>query len=246
MVTVIMPAYNCEKYLKDAVESVKAQSCEQWVLLIIDDCSTDGTGALAEELAAADERIRVLHNEKNCGVGRTRNRGIQEASSEWIAFLDSDDVWEPDKLERQLKIACQGADLVYCSYDLIDQNGKPIRRPFLVPEETDFRSMLSSNAIGCSTTLIRTSILKDHLFNPEVFHEDYLLWMELLKEKYTARGDRKVLSHYRQVSGAKNIRKGNAAKERWRIYREYLQLDWCTSALAFFGYAIKGILKYYF
>ena len=109
MVTVIMPAYNCEKYLEEAVESVKAQTYKDWRLLIIDDCSIDGTSALAERLATTDERIRVLHNTINSGVSKTRNRGIREADTEWIAFLDSDDVWEKDKLERQLNLKAADA-----------------------------------------------------------------------------------------------------------------------------------------
>lgn len=247
MVTVIMPAYNCERFLEEAVESVKAQTYREWELLIIDDCSTDNTKEIAEKLADNDRRIRTIHNKENIGVSKTRNRGIQEAVGDWIAFLDSDDVWEPEKLERQLKLtADRDADIVYCSYDLIDDMGKTIHKAFIVPEETSFRSMLTASVISCSTAMIRTPLLKENLFNPYVYHEDYLLWMELLRNESKAIGDARVLAHYRQVSGSRNIRKGNAAKERWRIYRKYLKLGMLTSVYAFVGYAIKGMVKYYF
>lgn len=244
MVTIIMPAYNCEKYLEAAVESVKTQTYKNWKLLIIDDCSTDGTKALAHRLAETDDRIRVICNETNSGVSRTRNRGIQEAESEWIAFLDSDDTWEPEKLERQLSIA-DGIDIVYCSYDLIDENSQTIHRAFIVPKKATFWSMLTSSVISCSTAMIRTSVLKEHSFNPEIYHEDYMLWMELLKLNCKAVGDAKILAHYRQVTGSRNMKKGNAAKERWKIYRKYLHLNLLTSTYAFIGYVIKGVLKYY-
>lgn len=246
MVTIIMPAYNCEKYLKEAVESVKAQTYKDWKLLIIDDCSTDGTLKLAHSLVDSDERITVLHNKTNSGVSNTRNRGIRDADTEWIAFLDSDDVWEHEKLERQLSIATDDVDIVYCSYGFIDETGKPIKKPFIVPAETNFRSMLTSSVISCSTALIRTGMLKEHYFNPDIYHKDYMLWMELMKIPCKAVGNTEVLAHYRQSAGARNIKKGNAAKERWRVYREYLHLGLFTSIYAFIGYSVKGVIKYYF
>lgn len=244
-VTIIMPAYNAEKYLEQSVDSVIAQSYRNWKLLIIDDCSTDGTLALAERLAEKDQRISILHNEVNCGVAKTRNRGIQEADTEWIAFLDSDDVWETEKIKRQLLLAKVDVDIVYCSYDLIDENGVRMNRPFIVPTNTNFHLMLTSSVISCSTALVRTRILKEHFFNSSAFHEDYLLWMELLRLPCKAVGDSTVLAYYRQTKDGRNIHKGNAAKERWRIYREYLHLNILFSMFAFLGYSIKGIIKYY-
>lgn len=246
MVTIIMPAYNCEKYLEEAVESVKAQTYRDWKLLIIDDCSKDGTFALARRLAESDERIRVFHNEVNSGVSKTRNRGIREADTEWIAFLDSDDVWVAEKLEKQLALADEATGIVYCSYDFINEAGEPIKKPFIVPAETNFRRMLTSSVISCSTALVRTSLMKKHFFDPTIFHEDYVLWMELLSIPCKAVGNTEVLAHYRQSSSAKNIRKGNAAKARWRIYRENLHLSLFTSVRVFLGYAVKGVIKYYF
>lgn len=244
-VTIIMPAYNCEKFLKKAVESVIAQTYTHWGLLIIDDCSEDSTKSLAESFAQEDNRIIVLHNKENIGVARTRNRGIREVSTRWTAFLDSDDVWEPDKLERQLALAEDDIGIIYCSYGLIDESGENISRPFIVPEKTDFMAMLTSSVISCSTAMIRTDLLKTHPFNPNVYHEDYMLWMELLMIPCKAIGDSRVLAYYRQVKGSRNIRKANAAKERWRVYRQYLKLDLLTSIYAFVGYSIKGVIKYF-
>ena len=245
MVTVIIPAYNCEKYLTATVESVKSQTYQDWNMFIIDDCSTDGTGDLAERLAEDDKRISVLHNKVNSGVSKTRNRGIREADSEWIALLDSDDLWEADKLERQLTLAKKEVDIIYCSYDMIDERGTPVHKPFIVPAETDFNAMLTSSAISCSTALIRANVLKEHLFHSDVYHEDYLLWMELLQIPCKAAGEKKILVHYRQTQGARNIRKGKAAKERWVIYRKHLHLGLAKSIYAFAGYTLKGIIKYY-
>ena len=105
--------------------------------------------------------------------------------------------------------------------------------------------MLSSSVISCSSAFIDAELLKEHLFRTDFYHEDYLLWMELLKEAEEAAGDQKVLMHYRQVSGSRSSSKGQVAKERWKIYREALKLNPFVSGIAFFRYAIKGVIKYY-
>lgn len=118
--SVIMPAYNAEKYIEEAISSVVSQTHENWELLILDDCSTDRTVEIAERFAGLDARIRLLRNPQNMGVAKTRNRGLDLAQGEWIALLDSDDVWHRDKLEKQLALAAQaGAELVYTSYELL-------------------------------------------------------------------------------------------------------------------------------
>lgn len=102
LVSVIMPAYNAEKYIEEAVSSVLSQTYKNWELLILDDCSSDCTAEIAEYFASLDTRIRLLRNPQNMGVAKTRNRGFDIAKGEWIALLDSDDVWHSDKLEKQL------------------------------------------------------------------------------------------------------------------------------------------------
>lgn len=117
LVSVIMPAYNAEKYIEEAISSVVSQTYKNWELLILDDCSSDRTGEIAELFEKADPRIHLFRNSQNLGAARTRNRGLDLARGEWIALLDCDDVWHEEKLEKQLVIAGHsGADIIYCSY----------------------------------------------------------------------------------------------------------------------------------
>jgi len=245
LISVVMPNYNGHRFVEQAIDSVLSQTYENFELLVVDDCSNDDSVSLIKHKAQSDSRIRVIALEHNAGVANARNVGIREAKGEYIALLDNDDLWTEDKLERQLALAQKGADIVYCSYDFIDEQNNSIKKPFVVPQQTNFDKMLASSVISCSTSFIKSKLMRAHPFNPDFYHEDYVLWMELLRVCPTAYGDQKVLMHYRQVTGSRSNKKGNAAKERWNTYRNALKLNAVTSAWAFVRYAVNGVMKYY-
>lgn len=245
LISVVMPNYNGHRFIEQAIDSVLSQTYKNFELLVVDDCSKDDSLSLIKQKAQSDNRIRVISLEHNAGVANARNVGIKEAKGEYIALLDNDDLWTEDKLERQLVLARKGADIVYCSYDFIDEQNNSIKKPFVVPQQTDFNKMLASSVISCSTSFIKTALMQAHPFNPDFYHEDYVLWMELLRVCPTAYGDPKVLMHYRQVIGSRSNKKGNAAKERWNTYRKALNLNAITSAWVFVRYAVNGVVKYY-
>ena len=231
-------------YLKYTVESVLQQTYPHWELLIIDDGSSDETFACAEAYAAADSRIHAIKNEKNMGVAATRNRGIELAEGAYIAFLDSDDMWREDKLMRQLTLLqSTKADIAYSAYSFVDANNTPLGKPYLVPNTTDFKKMLLENVIGLSTTMVKRNILKQHRFNSDFYHEDYVLWLELLRDTAQAAGDKECLVQYRAMRGTRSANKLNAARHRWRVYRDALGLNIWHSAISFVGYAIAGAKK---
>lgn len=239
LISVVMPNYNGHRFVEQAIDSVLNQTYQNFELIVVDDCSNDDSLSRIEQKAQRDNRIRVIALEYNAGVANARNKG------EYIALLDNDDLWTKDKLERQLALAKKGADIVYCSYDFIDEESRSIKKPFVVPQQTNFNKMLASSVISCSTSFIKAELMQAHPFNPDFYHEDYVLWMELLRVCPTAYGDQKVLMHYRQVTGSRSNKKGNAAKERWNTYRKALKLDTVTSAWAFVRYAVNGVMKYY-
>lgn len=246
LVSVVMPAYNAARFLRQAVDSVLTQTYSNLELIIVDDCSTDDTLQIMQEYAARDSRVRVIAGEENQGVARVRNRGIQAARGAYIALLDSDDVWVETKLEKQL--ACAGAtraEIVYCSFDLVDEQGTRLNKPFIVPGYTDYQGMLVRCVFNCSTIFADAQLLKAHPFRTEYYHEDYLLWMELLREPIRAVGIPDVLMHNRQVGGSRSNNKINAAIQRWKIYREALHMGLLESCVAFVRYAFWGVVKYY-
>lgn len=244
LVSVIMPAYNAEKYIETAIRSVLLQTYKNWELLILDDGSTDRTAEIAEKFANEDPRIRVLLNPKNMGVARTRNRGFDEAEGEWAALLDSDDVWHSDKLEKQLAAAeLSGADMIYCSYSMMDAGGQKIS-DFIVPERTNYAAMLEESVLSCSTVLLSRSIYSEYRFSANYYHEDYALWLRLLRLGFTASGCSDVLADYRILKGSRSNDKLRSARHRWLVYRKAEKLSIARSAHAFVGYVRHGIEKY--
>lgn len=245
MISVIMPTYNAQAYIQTAIESVMRQTLKDWELWVIDDGSTDDTVACAEALAAQDERIRVLVNKHNMGAAATRNRGISHCRGDFIAFLDSDDIWLPDKLHKQIMhLQKTGGDLCYTSYAIIGADGDSVRPDYIVPETVDFSSMLRENVIGCSTVMIRRDTAMQYRFTTEFYHEDYVYWLELLKTGHRAVGCQEVLTQWRLLETSRSFHKGRSAKNRWRIYRNYLKLPLWQAMGAFGGYMFAGAKKY--
>ncbi len=245
LVSVIMPAYNAGAYIEEAIRSVMAQTEKNWELLVLDDGSSDHTCAVVGKLAAEDHRVKLLKNPQNLGAARTRNRGFDLCKGQFVALLDSDDVWKPEKLEMQLRLLAEtGADFTYCSYAIMDEQGAKAKQDYLVPAQVSFDSLLRENCIGCSTVMLKRELVEAHRFTPDFYHEDYVLWLELTKEGFRGVGCTEVLVSWRYIATSRSFDKKKAAQNRWRIYRDYLKLPLWKSIGAFAGYALNGLKKY--
>lgn len=246
LVSVVMPAYNAEPFVEESVRSVIGQTVQDWELFVVDDCSTDNTYRVAEAAAANDPRITVLRNEVNSGVSRTRNRGLELCSGRYVAFLDSDDAWYPEKLARQIRLLEEsGADLGYCSYALVDEFGEKNRGDYLVPASVDYNYILKENVILCSAIILTERAAREYRFNTEYYHEDFLLCLDILKDGYTAAGCTEVLLNWRYIQNTRSFNKCNSARKRWEIYRKYLDMSVLKSGWVFVNYAIAGFRKYF-
>lgn len=244
-VSVIMPAYNCEKYIEDAIRSVMAQTFTDWELIVLDDGSSDSTLEIIERLASEDDRIKLLPNEKNMGVAKTRNRGIDNSRGDYVALLDSDDIWHSEKLEKQLeKMQSNGADISYCSYAIIDSEGVRVKKDYTVPETTDFKALLKENYIGCSTVILSRKALEKHRFLTDYYHEDYVLWLDLLREGAKAVGCSETLAKWRLIRNSRSFDKRRSATHRWDIYRNHLHFSRAYSLRLFAAYVFNGVKKY--
>lgn len=245
LVSVIMPAYNAERFIAEAIDSVLNQTVKNIELIVVDDCSSDGTCRIVEEYTQKDSRVKLLRNEHNLQVAQTRNRGLEICRGEYVALLDSDDLWYPTKLEKQINAAgIENADIVYCSYAIVDEAGESACADFIVPPTTDFEKTLSKSVISCSTVLLTAATIREEKFVPGFYHEDLLYWLRLLQNGKKAVGITEVLAEYRVYSGTKTFNKLNSAKFRWQVYRKGLKFGRWKSACYFVKYALNGIMKY--
>ena len=244
-VSVVMPLYNAEAYIEQAICSVKAQSMEDWELIVIDDGSSDASLEIAQAFAAEDSRIQVLRNEQNMGVSRTRNRGIALSRGEYIALLDSDDVWYPEKLRCQLaRMAEEKADFCYSSYAIIGADGGKVKGDYLVPEQITFEEMLRENVFCCSSMIARAEVFQKIGFREDFYHEDYVFGLQVLQDGYRAAGCKELLLGWRYIENSRSFNKVKSAQNRWRIYREYLKLPFVRSVSLFVSYTFSGLRKY--
>lgn len=245
-VSVIMPAYNMERYIEQAIQSVQRQTYSNWELLVIDDGSLDNTCKIVERLAEQDARIHLLRNEKNIGVSRARNRGFDLASGKYVALMDSDDLWREEKLARQVDLAERtGADVIYCSYGIIGEMGEKLCNDFIVPDITNFENSLSQSVISCSTAMLSSDVYHTYRFNPDFYHEDLIFWLQILNDQLVVSGVTDVLADYRVYKGTRASNKIRTAVNRWKVYRRYFELSFTDSVWAFVKYAFLGVRKYW-
>lgn len=246
LISVVMPAYNCERYLDPAVESVLAQSYGAWELLLLDDCSTDGTWERIQELSQRDPRIRAVQNQRNLGVGATRNLGVSLAQGDWIAFLDSDDLWRPDKLEKQLALLRDEpqARLLFTASGFITEEGEPLSYILHVPQRIARRQLLRQNLLSCSSVMVRRELLLQYPFPAKsMMHEDFAVWLQILAEEPFAYGVDEPLLIYRRSGSSKSANKLKAARMNWNTYR-WLGLGLPGSLYYMAWYAAKSLKKY--
>ncbi|XKF14803.1 glycosyltransferase family 2 protein [Halomonas sp. BLK-85] len=243
IVSVITPLYNSELFIEKTMQSVKHQSFQNWEMILIDDCSSDSSLQLATELANADQRFRIISLSENSGAAVARNTGIEAALGRYIAFLDSDDVWLPNKLQKQLKFMQKNELAFSCgAYRKVNERGEflDIARP---PVKVDYKSTLKTPRIGCLTAMYDTEIT-GKVYMPLIRkRQDFGLWLRLLKKVDFVHGIQEPLAEYLVRSDSISASKASAAKYTWRIYREEEGFGLIKSFYYFFNYAIRNGLR---
>jgi glycosyltransferase involved in cell wall biosynthesis len=240
LVSVIMPAHNSQALLEESARSVIAQTYPDWELLIVDDASTDGTLKTARELALADPRIRIVPLTRNVGVAAARNRGIAAARGQYIAFLDSDDLWLSHKLKTQIEFMRKsGAAFSFAEYRRFNGNGM-LSKPIKVPSRTGYEKLLRGNLIGCLTVVIDRFTIGE-VSMPSIKHEDYVTWLGILKQGHVAWGIHEDLARYRLTSTSVSADKKRAAGWTWNIYRRIEGLSIAKSIWCFANYFLHAI-----
>lgn len=243
--TVILPVYNSERYLNRTITSVLQQTMDDFELLAIDDCSTDGSVQLLQRWAQKDRRIQLICNKTNQGVAAVRNQGLALAQGQYIAFLDSDDLWHSTKLEQQICHLVQaGCDFSCTAYMIVNDEGQRVKNRFIQQQQIILEDLLRENYICCSSVLLRSELAKQHRMNGSYAHEDYVYWLQLLQAGARGCVLNQCLTSYRLAQTSRSANKLKAAYGRWQVYRRYLGYGVCKSGWYFAQYAINGWKKY--
>lgn len=244
-VSIISPCYNSEKYLQQMINSVRAQTYEHWELILINDYSQDKTLDIININLKEDYRIKLIDFESNNGVASARNAGITFASGRYIAFLDSDDLWDKEKLEIQIQFMESRSHLfTYTAYRKIDYNSKILNKHIKVNEfGITYRQLLKHNEIGCLTVIYNADIVGKQLFR-DMGHEDFIYWLSILKLGNIAYGINRPLASYRVHKNSISANKLKAAGFTWTIYREVENLPFIVALSNFMHYSITSFIKY--
>lgn len=244
LVSVIMAAYNAEKTIEQSINSVLNQTYPAVELLVVDDYSQDRTVKLVENIMARDNRVRLIYNKENSGVSYTRKHGLEEAKGAWIAILDSDDIWAPEKLEKQIILQKKmNADLLFTGSAFMDSDGQPIDWYLHAPSEVTYRHLLKQNVLSNSSSLVRKELYEKHCAVGDGMHEDFAVWLGILKEGKKAYGVDEPLLTYRIAKSSKSGNKIKAAKMNWNTYR-YIGLNPLSAFYYECWYVVKGLMKY--
>lgn len=244
LVSVIMPMHNSERYITEAIESVLAQTYTNWELLVIDDGSTDHSREMVEEYVQKDNRISLLTNENHTGLpGTPRNLGIQHAQGKYIAFLDSDDIWLPEKLAQQIALFKDNRTaVVYSDYEKINEQGIRAARIVSAPRYTDYKRLLSGNVIGNLTGIFDAEKVGKKYYL-DIHHEDYAFWLSILRKGYMAKNTNTITALYREHSSSISSKKWRNITWQWNIYRNVEHISYIRSVMYFISYSFKGLYK---
>lgn len=244
LVSIITPSYKSERFINKTIKSVLAQTYQNWEMIIVDDVSPDNSNDIIEKYIKKDNRIKLIILEKNSGPAVARNRAIEEAKGRYIAFLDADDIWYENKLEKQIKFMNErNLVLTYSSYDLMDEENNNLGF-FLTKNKVTYNDLLKTNSIGCLTAIYDVEKI-GKVFMPNIIkRQDYGLWLKILKKVDYVEGILEPLAKYRIMKNSVSSNKLVAAKYVWKLFREVERLNIFKSFYYFCFYVYYGVKKY--
>ena len=243
-VSVITASYNAERFIGETIESVLNQLYIDLELIIVDDCSTDNTEKVICKYMEKDKRIKFYKLEKNYGAAVARNIGIQKSSGRFISFIDSDDLWDRDKLYKQINfMKDNNYGFSFTSYRLMKEDGELTGKEVIVPEYVTYNDLLKNTVIGCLTVVIDRTIIGNFSMPLVRAGQDTATWLSILKKGHIAYGVKEVLASYRFVSGSISSNKIKALKRTWNTYRNLEKLNIVNASYCFACYLLNAVKK---
>lgn len=247
LVSIIVPVYNVEKYIVETMDCVRKQTYPHWELLLVEDGSRDKSVAVIEEYIrqTGDERIKLIRQPENMGAARARNRGLEEAAGRYIAYLDADDLWVPEKLQKEITFMQEkDAAFAFTGYEFADENGVGLGRIVRVPEILNYKEALKNTTIFTTTVMFDTTKIEKTLLEmPIIKSEDTALWWKVLRNGYVAYGLDENLVKYRRVGKSLSSNKLEAVRRIWNLYRKAEGMSVINSAYHFCFWAVRAVKR---
>jgi CDP-glycerol glycerophosphotransferase (TagB/SpsB family) len=253
-VSIVIPVHNAKNYIFDTIESVFLQKGNlNLELIVVDDASSDNSVEIIKKCFSNYSHLKsyckceckLIQNKKNLGVAKTRNIGIENSNGEYIAFLDSDDLFSPYKLQKQLDFMIAKDAILTCTgRELIDEIGVSLNNYIQVPQIITYKDLLKTNTICCSSVIVKKQVLNEFEFEHDEFHEDYYLWLRILKKYNKVYGLDLPLIKSRMTIDGKSRNKIKSAKMHYNVYK-LINLNCVLSVYYFIFYILNGLKKYY-
>ena len=245
LVSVIVPCYNMERFISETIVSVQRQTYSRWELLIVDDASNDRTAEIIQNHCQQDHRINFFVKHNHSGIADTRNQCLKMAKGRYLAFLDADDLWHPEKLEQQLQfMTSRNIGFSYSSYDCVDEVGNEIGKLVKTIGDLDYDAYLRNTIIGCSTVMIDKTIVGEVTVPNFRTSEDTATWLNILKKGFLAYAIEQPLTSYRIRQHSASSNKLKSAVDLWRVYRKNEKLPLIKAIACFSSYAFNAIKKH--
>lgn len=242
LVSIITPAYNAERFIGETIESALKQTYANWEMIIVDDCSQDETVSIVKKYMERDNRIRLVELEKNSGSAIARNTAMDHAKGRYFAFLDSDDLWLPEKLEKQVAfMESKNIAFSFTRYERVREDGTETGMISKVPPVVTYEDLMKQCVIGCLTVMLdREKIGELRMVNIRT-RQDYAFWLKILRNGFLAYGLPEILAHYRLVENSISSNKVQAAKRNWYVYRQIEKQSLGKALWYFSNYAFRSV-----
>ncbi len=246
LVSIIIPVYNASRFLEETINSIQEQTYSNWEAIFIDDCSSDNSYDIIKQYQKNDKRIKVIKNKINNGVAISRNNGIDYAKGEYLCFLDADDKWHPEKLEKQINFMQElNCEFSFTGYQFANEKCNPNGKIVSVPNKINYKQALKNTTIWTSTVMFNMGKLtKDDIYMPNIKRgQDTATWWKVLKKIEYAYGLNEVLSYYRRTNNSLSANKLTALKRTWNLYRNVEHLNILSSFYNFCWYCFNAVRR---
>lgn len=243
LVSIVVPVYNAEKWIEDTILSIKSQTYKDWELILVDDGSSDDSVKVMKQFAA--DNITIINEGGNHKAAYSRNRGVKEARGRYICYIDADDLWSPDKLEKQIAFMNENdAAFSFTGYEFADSSGIGVQKIVRVPKTIKYRQAVKNTTIFTSTVMFdMKKLTKDDIMMPEVPSEDTATWWKVLKKVPCAYGLDEALTLYRRGTGTLSSNKLAAIARIWNLYRNVEGFNVIYSAYCFICWAVRATIR---